>query len=104
MSRRECVSWPRGQLEHSLCSVYKKTNETGNKFLLPNCSRLKLRLDTDSHPGLSGGERLASNLERDCVPAAQTTDKLLIQNKEDVLFSFVPKYDKTYLVFLIPTL
>lgn len=95
MSRRECVSWPRGQLEHSLCSVYKETNEIGNKFLLPNCSLLKLRLDTDSHPGLSGGERLASHLERDCFPADQTTGKLLIQNKEDVPFTFVPKYDKT---------
>lgn len=95
MSRRECVSWPCGQLEHSLCSVYKEMNEIGNKFLLPNCSLLKLRLDTDSHPGLSGGERLASHLERDCFLADQITDKLLIQNKEDVPFTFVPKYDKT---------
>lgn len=73
----------------------KKINETGNKFLLPKCSLLKLRLAIDSHPGLSGGERLASNLEQDCFPGDQATDKLLIQNKEDVLFTFVPKYDKT---------
>lgn len=77
------------------CLQKKKKKETGNKFLLPNCSLLKLRLDTDSHHGLSGSERLASNLERDCFPVDQTIGKLLIQNKEDVLFTFVFKYDKT---------
>lgn len=101
-SSRECVSWPRGQLEHSLCSVYKEANETGSKFLLPNCSLLKFRVGRDSQPGLSGGERLPSNLERDCFPADQSTDKLLIKNKEDGLFTFVPKYVKKYLV-LIPS-
>lgn len=62
--------------------LQKKTNETGNKFLLPNCCRLKLRLDTDSHLGLSGGERLASNLERDCVPAAKPQTNYLFKTRK----------------------